>query len=72
MHALIPKHTKVSERERESVFKKHGVDLKSLPRILIKDTALKDLDVIEGDVIKIVRKSPTAGEVYYYRRVVKE
>ncbi|MDO8660975.1 MAG: DNA-directed RNA polymerase subunit RpoH/Rpb5 C-terminal domain-containing protein, partial [Candidatus Woesearchaeota archaeon] len=41
-----------------------------LPRILAKDPALEGLDAKEGDLIKITRKSMTAGEALFYRRVV--
>ena len=38
---------------------------------MISDKALEDLDVRPGDIIKITRKSPTAGESVYYRYVVE-
>ena len=46
----------------------HG--LKELPKISKKDPAIKELNVKVRDVIKIIRKSPTAGEAVFYRGVV--
>ncbi|MGB6628883.1 MAG: DNA-directed RNA polymerase subunit H, partial [Nitrososphaeraceae archaeon] len=42
-----------------------------LPYIMITDKGIEDLDVRPGDIIKITRKSPTAGESVYYRYVVE-
>jgi len=69
-HVLVPKHTKVSEKEKKELFEKYALDLENLPRIYKSDPAILTLDVKEGDIIKIVRKSPTTGEATFYRRVV--
>lgn len=67
----MPKHIILKGRERERLFKTYGVTTKHLPRILDSDPAIKAIGGTIGDVIKIVRKSPTAGETNYYRVVVK-
>lgn len=69
-HALVPKHSKCSEKEKKELLDKYGLSLSSLPCILPADPAIASLDVKEGDVIKIIRNSPTAGESVFYRRVV--
>ncbi len=69
-HILVPAHKKLSEKEKEELLKKYNITLKDLPKILAKDPALAELDVKEGDVVKILRKSRTAGESSYYRGVV--
>lgn len=69
-HSLIPQHSKLSDKEKAELFKKYGITLKELPKILLSDSAIAELSVQEGDVIKIVRKSPTRGEATYYRGVV--
>ena len=69
-HLLIPEHVKATEKEKADLFKKYNITLKHLPRILLSDPAIADLNVKEGDVVKIIRKSPTGGEVAYYRGVV--
>lgn len=68
-HVLVPKHAKVGEKELKEVLDKFGIEVENLPRIFLKDPALESLDVKEGDVVKIIRKSATAGEAVFYRRV---
>jgi len=69
-HLLVPKHTIVSDKEKKEILEKHKVTLEELPKILKTDAAIKDLKPKNGDVVKIVRKSPTAGESLFYRVVV--
>lgn len=69
-HVLVPKHSKISETEKKVLFEKYALDVKDLPKIFVSDPSIQTLDVKEGDIIKIVRKSPTAGESFFYRRVV--
>lgn len=66
---LIPKHVKLSEKEKEAVFKKYNITTIELPKILKDDPAIQGLGVKAGDVVKVVRKSPTAGEAVFYRGV---
>ena len=47
-----------------------GATDKQLPKILLTDPALENQDAKIGDVIKITRKSQTAGYSTYYRIVV--
>ncbi len=68
-HVLVPKHAKLSEKERKEILEKYGVNTRDLPKINIKDPAIAKLDVKEGDIIKILRNSPNAGETAFYRRV---
>ena len=69
-HALVPKHLKLNEKEKKELLEKYVADFRDLPRIYKEDPAILPLDVKEGDVIKIIRKSQTAGESIFYRRVV--
>jgi DNA-directed RNA polymerase subunit H len=70
-HKLVPKHILLSEEEKEELLKKYGITLRELPRILSSDPMAKVLNAKVGDVIKIIRESPTAGVSEYYRVVVK-
>jgi DNA-directed RNA polymerase subunit H len=49
---------------------KYHITLKELPKISKKDPAIGHLNVKEGDVVKVVRESPTAGEAIFYRGVI--
>ncbi len=69
-HELVPKHAKLSEKEGKELFEKYAIELQNLPRIYKNDPAIQDLNVEDGDIVKISRKSPTAGETVFYRRVV--
>lgn len=69
-HVLVPKHTKVSEKEKKELFEKFGIEMQNLPRIFLNDPAIQTIDIKEGDIVKITRNSPTAGVSVYYRRVV--
>ncbi len=71
-HILIPKHIKLSEKEKKELFEKYGISLKELPKIKLDDPAIVSLKVKAGDVIKIIRQSPTAGESMFYRGVIGE
>lgn len=69
-HALIPKHSKLSDKEKEELLKNYNIVVSNLPRIYKSDSAVEPLGAKPGDVIKIVRKSPTAGESVFYRVVM--
>ena len=68
-HRLTPKHVKISEKDKNLLLEKYNVAPKELPKILKTDSAIRELDAKPGDVIKIIRVSPTAGESIFYRVV---
>lgn len=70
-HELVPKHILLDEKEKEELLKKYGITLRQLPRILVTDPVIKILNGKPGDVVKIIRKSPTAGESIYYRIIIR-
>ena len=71
-HELVPEHTKLSDKETQELMSTYNIVLRELPKILISDPAINHLNVKEGDVIKIKRNSRTAGEIYFYRGVIKD
>jgi DNA-directed RNA polymerase subunit H len=71
-HVLVPKHEKLTEKETQQLFEKYNISASDLPAISKNDVALYGMDVESGDVIKITRKSPTAGIAIFYRGVVNE
>ncbi len=67
---LVPPHEKISEKEKKEVLEKFNIVAAQLPKISAKDPAIKSLELKPGDVVRIKRKSHTAGEAVYYRVVV--
>ena len=69
-HTLIPKHSKVSDKEKKQLMETYNVSsLKEFPKIYKNDPGLQGLNVKVGDIVKISRTGPT-GESAYYRVVV--
>ena len=58
-------------KEAKDVLEKYHCKATELPLIFANDPAILGLGVKPGDMIKITRKSPTAGESFYYRYVVE-
>ena len=71
-HVLVPKHTTCSNKEKEEIYKKFNIEQKQMPKILKNDPAIRDLNVKAGDIIKIIRESPTAEISIFYRVVISE
>jgi len=53
------------------VLKKYHCKATDLPLIFVSDPAIVAIGVKPGDMIKVTRKSATAGESFYYRFVVE-
>jgi DNA-directed RNA polymerase subunit H len=67
---FVPKHEVLSGEDKAELLKKLNVAAKQLPRIKDDDPVVKILQAKRGDVLKITRKSLSAGEYIYYRVVV--
>ena len=70
-HIFQPRHEILSKNEAQEVLKRYNTKPSQLPYIMLSDKGLEDIDVRPGDIIKITRKSPTAGQSVYYRYVVE-
>jgi len=70
-HVLVPKHEILTPEEREKVLAQYRVKPYQLPQIKASDPAAKAIGAKPGDIIRIIRKSPTAGEHIAYRYVVE-
>ena len=70
LHELVPKHEILTKLEKKELLERLGANDRQLPRILISDPALANMEAKPGDVIRIIRKSQTAGFSTYYRIVV--
>ena len=70
-HVDVPKHEIMTRKDAEEVLEKYHCKTTDLPLIFANDPAIIGLGVKPGDMIKITRKSATAGESLYYRYVVE-
>jgi len=72
MHTLVPKHSLLTKKETEALLKQFTIRLVNLPRLFEDDPVAIALGAVEGDVVKIVRKSKTiVNSIDTYRFVVK-
>jgi DNA-directed RNA polymerase subunit H len=70
-HKLVPEHIILSEKEKKELLKEYDIRPDQLPRILANDPAVISIGAKPGQVMKIIRKSPTAKYSTAYRLVVK-
>ncbi|RLI98597.1 MAG: DNA-directed RNA polymerase subunit H [Candidatus Aenigmatarchaeota archaeon] len=70
-HEMVPKHEVLTPQERKEVLETLGVEKEQLPVIKETDPVIKEIGAKRGDVLRIIRKSQTAGHSVYYRRVVE-
>ena len=77
-HSAVPKHEILSDDEIEEIFADVDYDISQLPKIKVNDPvskaigADKAIGAEEGQVLKITRKSETAGIFVTYRLVSGE
>jgi DNA-directed RNA polymerase subunit H len=69
-HELVPKHEVLSPSEAVEVLRRLGATPEKLPWIRASDPAARAVGAKPGDIIKITRKSPTAGTSIAYRFVI--
>ena len=70
-HELVPKHEIINQKEADSVLSQYHIKPFQLPFILSSDPSVQEIQGKPGDVVKITRKSPTAGECIVYRYIVE-
>ncbi|MEM1550867.1 MAG: DNA-directed RNA polymerase subunit H, partial [Candidatus Bathyarchaeia archaeon] len=68
---LVPKHEILSPEERRALMEKYRIEPWKLPRIKVSDPAIRLIGAKPGDIVKIIRRSLTAGESIYYRYVIE-
>lgn len=69
-HILVPEHAKLTDEEAKGILEQFHISKSQFPRMHKSDPAIKHLNPEQGDIIKIIRKSPTAGKSIYYRVVI--
>ncbi len=71
-HALVPKHEILSSEKVKRLLEKYHIKPYQLPRIKASDVAVIAIGAKPGDVVKIIRQSPTAGKHIAHRLVVTD
>jgi DNA-directed RNA polymerase subunit H len=74
LNKLVPKHVLLEDSEIDGKLEPLNIIREELPKILLKDPALKALDqeAKPGDVVEVHRVSDSAGSNLAYRVVVEE
>jgi DNA-directed RNA polymerase subunit H len=70
-HFLVPKHELLTKEEAVEVAKRYNASLSQFPYILSSDPVAKEIGAKPGDLVRITRRSETAGSTVYYRYVVE-
>ncbi|MDT7895576.1 MAG: DNA-directed RNA polymerase subunit H [Desulfurococcales archaeon] len=69
-HELVPKHEIIPIEEAIKILRELGVRPEQLPWIRASDPVAKAIGAKPGDIIRVIRKSETAGEIVVYRYVI--
>jgi DNA-directed RNA polymerase subunit H len=70
-HRLVPRHEILTPEEGKRLLAEYKVQAYQLPQIKSSDPAVKAIGAKPGDILRIIRKSTTAGEHMAYRYVVE-
>jgi|YelNatPaOPRAMG01_1025707.scaffolds.fasta_scaffold00168_47 DNA-directed RNA polymerase subunit H len=69
-HELVPKHSILTKDEVDDLLRRYRIEKYQLPKIRARDPAALLIGAKPGDVVRIVRRSPTAGLAVFYRFVI--
>ncbi len=70
-HVMVPDHKIMSDEEVSELLLRYNITTEQLPKIYHDDPAVREIGANADDVIRIIRKSQTAGRAEAYRLVVK-
>ena len=68
---MVPDHQIMTPEEVETLLHQFDITDDQLPKIYHDDPAVKEAGAKPGNVLRIIRKSQTAGEATSYRLVVR-
>ncbi|HLE64890.1 MAG TPA: DNA-directed RNA polymerase subunit H [Candidatus Bathyarchaeia archaeon] len=71
-HELVPKHILLKSEEAKQVLERYHIKPFQLPYIKASDPSARAVGAKSGDIIRVIRRSSTAGESDFYRYVVEE
>ena len=71
-HLLVPRHEILTDKERSELLALYKVKPYQMPQVTSTDPAVKAIGAKPGDILRIIRKSSTAGEHIAYRYVVEQ
>ena len=69
-HDNVPEHILLTPEEGEKILALYGIEAPQLPKIHVNDPAAKEINAKVGDIIRIIRRSPTANQSVFYRLVI--
>lgn len=78
-HVNVPLHELLTEAETKALLKQYGATKEQLPKIRANDPVIqvlakkeaRDARELAGSVVRITRRSPTAGMAIAYRVIVE-
>lgn len=69
-HELVPIHELLTDEEVRTLYQFYNIMPEQLPKILASDPAAQSINAKAGNVVRIRRKSRTAGEAIAFRYVI--
>ena len=70
-HLFVPNHEILGKSEADEIMVKYNAKPEQMPFIAVNDPVMRSISAKAGDLIRITRKSETAGVAQYYRYVVE-